>query len=227
MSRVQEHLTEGKLIGKTREVVIQSKTYGTKKVLIDEEDWDQIYSLGAWYIRKLGSDYNPKWYAEKKLTPVQAKRVKEQYPDIHIAKSGSMMMHQLIMMTQKGQDVDHINHNGLDNRRENLRMCTRSENAQNKRLREDSRSGYKGVYERPKKQQQRKKYVHTKRGKPTGKISYHTHIPKKRFEAYIRKPNSPRTTRLGHYETAEEAAKAYDKAAKEFFGEFAYFNFPR
>ena len=201
MSKVQEYLTESKLIGKTREIVIHSKAHGTKKVLIDEEDWDQIYSLGAWYIRKLGSDYNPKWYAEKKLTLNQAKRAKEQYPNIHIAKSGSMMMHQFIMMTKKGQDVDHINHDGLDNRRENLRICTRSENVCNKRPRGDSRSGYKGVYVRPN----------------GGK-----------FEAYIRKPNSPkRKISLGWYETAEEAARVYDKAAKEYFGEFAYFNFPK
>jgi hypothetical protein len=212
-----------------KELIIESKKHGTKKVLIDEEDWDQITSVGSWYIRKLGSDYNPKWYAEKKLTLNQIKRLKEQYPDIHIAKSGSMMIHQLIMMTKKGQDVDHINHDGLDNRRENLRICTRSENVCNKRPRGDRRSGYKGVYARPQNYKQRQKYVHMKRGKPTGKISYHTSTPtpKKRYEAYIRKPNSPkRKISLGWYETAEEAARVYDKAAKEYFGEFAYFNFP-
>jgi hypothetical protein len=81
-----------------------------------------------------------------------------------------------------------------------MRICTYSQNSQNKRLREDSRSGYKGVYVGP-----------------NGG----------RFQAYIRKPNSPKhRIKLGTYETAEEAARVYDKAAKELFGEFAYFNFP-
>lgn len=56
------------------------------------------------------------------------------------------MMHRLILDVPKGAEVDHINGNGLDNRRRNLRICTRSENQWNRRLAPNNTSGFKGVY---------------------------------------------------------------------------------
>ena len=47
---------------------------------------------------------------------------------------------------KKGEVVDHINHDSLDNRRSNLRVATVQQNAQNMRVRSDNTSGYKGVY---------------------------------------------------------------------------------
>ncbi len=55
-------------------------------------------------------------------------------------------MHRAIMNPQKGQDVDHINSNGLDNRRANLRLATRSQNLRNSRLPKSNTSGFKGVW---------------------------------------------------------------------------------
>ena len=110
-------------------------------------------------------------------------------------------VHRVVMGNPKGMDIDHINHNSLDNRKENLRICTRSQNCANKKVRRDSRSGYKGVCVR-------------KGGK--------------RFLAYIGDPNTPATQKrqikLGTYGTAEEAALAYKKAALEMYGEFAFLN---
>ena len=59
---------------------------------------------------------------------------------------GVVSMHRLIMQAPEGMVVDHINGNGLDNRRCNLRICTQYENALNSRPRADAKSRFKGVY---------------------------------------------------------------------------------
>jgi len=56
-----------------------------------------------------------------------------------------IIMHRLIMNAPENKDVDHINRNKLDNRKENLRLCTQAENARNASIRTDNTSGYKGV----------------------------------------------------------------------------------
>lgn len=57
-------------------------------------------------------------------------------------------MHRLLAKTPKGVRTDHHNHNTLDNQKLNLRICTSKQNSQNKRLRIDSKSGFKGVNKR-------------------------------------------------------------------------------
>lgn len=58
----------------------------------------------------------------------------------------SMLMHRLIMNAEKGQYVDHINGDTLDNRKENLRLCTNSQNLGNRGKQSNNNSGYKGVH---------------------------------------------------------------------------------
>ena len=57
----------------------------------------------------------------------------------------TVRLHRFIVQPGPGMHVDHINGDSLDNRRANLRVCTRSQNLQNRRLNADSRTGIKGV----------------------------------------------------------------------------------
>jgi len=113
------------------------------------------------------------------------------------------MMHKLIAKTPEGKLTDHINCNRLDNRKINLRHVTDSQNAQNMSawLKGDKHSKYKGVS------------LLTNRKYPL----------KKPWLAYIGSVKNRKY--LGYYATQEEAATAYDNAAKELFGEFAKTNF--
>lgn len=106
-------------------------------------------------------------------------------------------MHRLITSAPKGMVVDHINGDGLDNRRANLRVCLHRENISNRKgLQSNNTTGYVGVVQR-------------RYGK---------------YEARIKVDGE--TIYLGRFETAIEAAKARDKAAVEMHGDFAFLNLP-
>ena len=60
-------------------------------------------------------------------------------------KQSSISMHSIISKSPKGFQTDHINHDTLDNREENLRACTSSQNCMNRKNRSDNISGHKGV----------------------------------------------------------------------------------
>lgn len=107
-----------------------------------------------------------------------------------------VLMHREIMHAPDGVVVDHINHDSLDNRKANLRLCTHAQNIQNMKTPRSNTSGYKGVY--------------------LNKAS-------RKWQAYIRKNGV--FYHLGLFSTAEEAAHTYDKKARELFGEFANTNF--
>lgn len=107
----------------------------------------------------------------------------------------AVYMHRQIMNAPKGMDVDHINHNPLDNQKTNLRICTRSQNNQNKLAHKSAKSKYKGV---------------------------HYHKPQKKWMARLAL-NGKRFT-LGAFNNEIDAAKAYNKAATKYFGEYACLN---
>lgn len=113
-----------------------------------------------------------------------------------------ILLHRFILNLQPGDKicVDHKNHNRLDNRLKNLRTCSFAENLKNQRIYKNNASGFKGV---------------NRRLRSDGSYS---------FRARIR--NNGVLVQLGTYNTAEEAALAYDKKAVELFGDFAHQNFP-
>lgn len=77
-----------------------------------------------------------KWYAAKRGYGFYAQRMKNRQ---------IIQMHRLLTGALKGQDVDHINGDTLDNRRENLRIVTRSQNEWNRDKQRNNSTGYKGV----------------------------------------------------------------------------------
>ena len=96
--------------------------------IVDDADFDEINGH-KWYAQK---GYGGTWYACRSSGPA-ASRV-------------SILMHRQIMCATQGMDVDHINRNGLDNRRMNLRLCTRSQNIGNAKIGGRNKTGFKGVY---------------------------------------------------------------------------------
>lgn len=108
-----------------------------------------------------------------------------------------MALSRFIMQCPAHLEVDHINHNRLDNRRCNLRIATSSENAANTHSRRNSQSAYKGV-----------------------SFCKQTKL----WRASIEYGN--KQTTIGRFKSEKEAAKAYDLFAYKIHGSFALLNFP-
>jgi hypothetical protein len=98
--------------------------------IIDEADWDLVKAC-VWHAN-VSKRCHVVYAHTRVLDPLTGRRQ-------HVT------MHRLIFGAAAGQRVDHINHDGLDNRRENLRLCTASGNGANSRLPVNNTSGYKGV----------------------------------------------------------------------------------
>ena len=106
-------------------------------------------------------------------------------------------LHRFLMDAPDGMQVDHVDGNGLNNCRSNLRLCTHRENRLNQKHRADSKNRYKGV-------------------------TFHPDKPFKKWQAIIRIDGKRHSLR--YHLTEEEAALAYNRAAVIHHGEFARLN---
>jgi len=112
-------------------------------------------------------------------------------------KREEVYLHRLLMNPPDGMVVDHRNGDGLDCRRENMRVCTQQQNTHNRSKKRASKNPYLGVYK-------------LKVG-----LQWHARIRHNKTSIY-----------LGYFPTPEEAARAYDRKALELRGEYARLNFP-
>jgi hypothetical protein len=108
-------------------------------------------------------------------------------------------MHRVILgITDRKIDIDHIDGNGLNNQRSNLRTSTHAQNLQNSGLRKTNKTGYQGVSVKSDCRQ--------------------------RWQAHIKAGD--KRVYLGLFDCPVKAARAYDAKARELHGEFANLNFP-
>ncbi len=140
--------------------------------LVDADDYEKL------------SQY--KWHVNRKGDMLYACRSE---------KGKKIKMHRQILNAPPGMYCDHINHNGLDNRKANLRLCTPQQNSFNQRPSHNSTSKYKGVY---------------------------WNSEARKWHAEIR--HNGRLIHIGYYDYEQDAAIAYDDYAIELFGEFAWLN---
>jgi hypothetical protein len=149
-----------------------------KVAIVDDEDFEYLNQF-KWYARKSRSQ---NYYAGRYFYIKKGVRI-------------YISMHTDIIKPNKNLMIDHVNNNGLDNRRINLRLCINSENMRNRNIYKNNSSGYKGVSFNKK---------------------------SKKYYSYIRHNNLMYS--LGFYIDPKDAAKAYNTAAIKFHGEFANLN---
>ena len=145
--------------------------------MVDDEDFDW---LNQW-----------KWHVEKPKIALYAVRNKNKNPKLRTL----IKMHQMILKKENGFIIDHIDGNGLNNQRHNLRYSTNSQSAMNRAKPKTGSNKFKGVHKRK---------------------------TWNRFQAHI--GVNGRKMHLGFFKTEIEAAIAYNEAAIKYHGEFARIN---
>ncbi len=165
---------------------VSTKMYPGKEAMIDAADLLLVLDgRGKWYARR--DNNGTTFYATREIN--------------ENGQSRADQMHRVLLGLENGHAVlpDHKDHDGLNNRRNNLRASTHSTNRANGGACKPGK--FKGVY---------------RRVSPAGTV---------RFRAIV--TVNGEDMRLGDFLTPDEAARAYDTTAYATWGEFAYLNFPR
>lgn len=147
-----------------------------KIALVDDEDYERLNRY-KWYARMNGHT----WYAMRSIC-INGKQT-------------TILMHREIMNAPEGVQVDHIDSNGLDNRKEILRLCTNQENGFNRDAQKNNKLGIKGV-----------------------------RWDKRRNKFYARIKLNGKEIHLGSFNVMGDADSAYRIAEEKYFGEFARHN---
>jgi hypothetical protein len=151
-----------------------------KFAMVDDEDFEELNK----YKWSLGGGKPNRRYVER-----------TEYKN---GKKCNIYMHRQILGLKKTEHwCDHKNGNTLDNRRENIRKCTPSQNRANTKMPSNNTTGARGV-------------------------SFFKNLLQKPWRSRI--DINHKRLELGYFKTKEEAAKQYNKFAKEYFGEFARLN---
>jgi len=165
-----------------------------KRTLIDKEDFELVNKY-KWFYRKSGRTKGKNGYAQ------HSQYIKGSFKKgLSWGKYTSIFMHNLILPPKNGLVIDHINNNGLDNRRLNLRLVTVSQNMANFPKKQKTKSKYRGV-----------SFLKRRIG-----------FTGKQWEAGT--TLNGKGAYIGVYVTEKEAAAAYNNFAKEHFGKCAQLN---
>lgn len=159
-----------------KEIPVTRSRRGTAHIIqVDDEDYDRVMEAGPWHVEPSGSTY---------------------YATRNVVKDGrrtTQKLHRFILGDVCiGKHVDHIDSNGINDQRSNLRVCTHAENLRNRGAQKDNTSGFKGVSR---------------------------HKTTQRWRASINIDGKWR--HLGLFDTPEEAYAVYCEAAVRLHGQFA------
>lgn len=163
-------------------ILIQTRRFGVKEVLFDRKDYKLIKNH-VWHITYDKGNFYARCYV------------------LINGKFVCKKMHRMILgiSDRDRPHVDHKNHNGLDNRRCNIRIATIAENTRNFGTNSRSTTGYKGVY------------LYKNPNPNAGKYTATTRFNGKKIHG-------------GYFRTAIEAAQKYNELALKYHGEFAFLN---